>query len=247
MPIECLIDRTDAAADPADLYSELKLPTGFAHRPYTVINMVSTVDGKILIGAIGSSAAGLGSPTDQLLMRRIQLKVDCAIVGAGTLRPGNVVYRKEMFRAVVTRSGKLDLANRFFTDAPDKAIVFAPSAARENLKGALGAGITVIFVEENEVHPEFAARHLRVQFGINRLALEGGSEINFDWLKSGLIDELFLSFAPKLKGGSHLPTPVGGTGFPNFDYLPLELISLYCDADEFYFRYRVEHSTMSAR
>ncbi|MEP6754888.1 MAG: hypothetical protein ABJA67_05260, partial [Chthonomonadales bacterium] len=99
MSIECLIDRTNNLSDPADLYTVLDLPTGSTDRPYTVVNMVSTVDGKILIGSIGSNAAGLGSPTDQLLMRRIQLNVDCAILGAGTLRPGNVVYRKEMRRA----------------------------------------------------------------------------------------------------------------------------------------------------
>ena len=240
MSIERLIDNTENAGSPsADLYTNLTFPAAPDHRPYTVINMVSTVDGKTLVGPPGSTARGLGGPTDQLLMRRIQGCVEGAIVGAGTLRPGPVIYRPEMWRAVVTRSGELPLSNRFFTDAPDRAIVFAPESIPDGARRAIEATARLEVCGVDSVDLKEAVRRLRESYGISTLALEGGATLNFDFLEAGLADELFLSFAPKLKGGKDLPTAVDGPGLPDREYLNLRLLSLYHDGDEFYFRYRI--------
>src|SRR5579862_9004732 len=102
MPIERLIDHSGLGIVPADLYTDLQLPGGHADRPYTFANMVSTVDGKIVVGPVGATARGVGSQTDQMLMRRLQGNADAAIIGAGTLRAGTVTYRSAMWRAVVT-------------------------------------------------------------------------------------------------------------------------------------------------
>lgn len=238
--IEYLIDRTDAVPeDPNTLYTRLALPEPPADRPYTVVNMVSTVDGKILIGPPGSTAQGVGSPTDQLLMRRIQDNVQGAILGAGTLRAGNVVYQPALWRAVVTRSGELPLQNRFFTDAPDKTIIFAPTSLSRTVQERLSAVAHLRLVGQEEVDTREAVRVLRTEFGIGYLALEGGADLNFDFFEAGLVDELFLTFAPKLKGGAHLPTIVGGAGLPDREWMGMQLLTLYREADELYFRYRM--------
>jgi 2,5-diamino-6-(ribosylamino)-4(3H)-pyrimidinone 5'-phosphate reductase len=239
VPIERLMDRTGVEMTPDDLYLDLRLPEPPPDRPYTAINMVSTADGKILIGPPGSTAHGLGSPTDQMLMRRIQGNMDGALIGAGTLRPGNVVYRPEMWRAVITRSGELPLDNRFFTDAPGKAIIFAPEALLPERRTQFETQAQVRIVGEEAVDVAEAARILRQEYGIHRLIVEGGAALNFEFVAAGLVDELFLSFTPKLKGGSHLPTVVDGPGLPDREWLPMEIISLYHDGDELYFRYRV--------
>jgi hypothetical protein len=70
-----------------------------------------------------TTAKGLGCASDQLLMRRLQAAADGIIIGAGTVRAGPVIYPPEKWRAVVTRSGDVPVENRFFTDAPDRAIV----------------------------------------------------------------------------------------------------------------------------
>jgi 2,5-diamino-6-(ribosylamino)-4(3H)-pyrimidinone 5'-phosphate reductase len=239
VPIERLMDRTGVEITPDDLYTDLHLPQPPTARPYIAINMVSTADGKILLGPPGSTAHGLGSPTDQMLMRRIQGNMDGALIGAGTLRPGNVVYRPEMWRAVVTRSGELPLDNRFFTDAPGKAIVFAPETLPSDRRAQLETRAQVRIVGKEAVDVAEAARILRQEYGVHHLIVEGGADLNFEFLAAGLVDEFFLSKAPKLKGGSHLPTVVDGPGLPDREWLPLEIVSLYHDGDELYFRYRV--------
>lgn len=107
------------------------------------------------------------------------------------------------------------------------------------MKDDLGQFSRLEIVGTDSVDLTEAVRRLRQEYEISTLALEGGASLNFDFLAAGLVDELFLTFAPKLKGGVHLPTAVDGPGFPDREYLDLTLLSLYHDCDEFYFRYKV--------
>jgi riboflavin biosynthesis pyrimidine reductase len=237
--LESLLDKTGANHTPDALYAALRLPEPPPDRPYAFVNMVMTADGKTLLGPPGSTARGLGSATDQVLMRRLQAAAEGAITGAGTLRAGNVVYDPRKWRATITRSGDLPLDNRFFTDAPDKAVVFAPSTLPAEARALLESRARVRIAGATAVDARQAARVLREEFGIRSLVVEGGADLNFAFFEAGLVDELFLTLAPKLKGGAHLPTIVDGPGLPDRQYLPLELLSLYHDGDELYFRYRV--------
>ena len=83
-------------------------------------------------------------------------------------------------------------------------------------------------------------RFLRQEQGIRYLLCEGGATLNDDLIRAGLADELFLTLAPKLKGGAHLPTIMTGQGFAPNIVLPLHLRSLYRDGDELYLRYRLD-------
>lgn len=240
MTLERLIDRTGVQTGPDALYTDLHFPSPPEDRPYIFVNMVSTADGKTLLGPPGSTAQGLGSPTDQILMRRLQRCADGAIIGAATLRAGPVVYAPPLWRAVVTRSGELPLDNRFFTDAPEKAIVFAPANLSLEARDRLGTRATLRLVGEEDVDVREVARILRTEFYIRTLVLEGGASLNFAFLEAGLVDEFFLTIAPKIKGGAHLPTVVDGPGLPDQQFISLQILSLYHDGDELYLRYRVQ-------
>lgn len=240
MALECLLDLTGAANAPEALYTDLRLPEPPPDRPYTYVNMVSTADGKILLGPPGTTAKGLGGPTDQALMRRLQNAADAAMIGAGSLRVGNVIYDPRLWRATATRSGDLPLDNRFFTDAPGKAIVFAPETLSSPARERLETRAQVRIAGRESVDAREAARMLRQEFGIRKLALEGGPDLNFSFFEAGMVDELFLTLAPKIKGGTRVPTAVTGPGLPDSEFVALELISLYRDGDEVYFRYRVD-------
>ncbi len=45
---------------------------------------------------------------------------------------------------------------------------------------------------------------------MRRLLLEGGGAVNYAFLSGGLVDELFLTLAPKLSGDAVAPTIVSG-------------------------------------
>src|SRR5579859_5166113 len=129
MSISRLFDKSGSQPDdPNDLYRSIEWPPPPQDRPYVYINMASTADGKVVLGAPDGPSTGVGGPTDQLLFRRLQQVCDAALVGGTTLRASQVIYPPELPRFTITRGGKLPLSNRFFTDAPSLAFVFAPSS-----------------------------------------------------------------------------------------------------------------------
>lgn len=237
MPLERLYTAPGYAAE--SLYEDLTPESAPAARPYIRVNMVATADGKTLLGPPGSTAKGLGGPTDQLLMRRIQAASDAAIIGAGTLRVSHVVYDPRLWRVVVTASGDLPKANRFFTDAPQRAVILCPQGAPASIERDFEGLATVSRFGGDELDLRAALAWLRTENSIRTAVLEGGAALNAEFLALGLIDELFLTIAPKLKGGANLPSIIDGAGLPGADSARLDLLSVYRDTDELYLRYAV--------
>ena len=56
--------------------------------------------------------------------------------------------------------------------------------------------------------------------------------------RSGLVDEVFLTLAPRVKGGAHLQTMVDGAGLPRERATRYTLISAYLNESELFLRYR---------
>ncbi len=245
MALQCLLDTTPHPPEPDQLYTARDFPASSPDRPYLYINMVSTVDGKIVIGNVSGSAAGVGGATDQLLFRRLQQTCDAALIGGSTLRASQVIYPAEKPRFVITRTGDVPLDNRFFRDAPDRAYVLAPETLAPGMVARIEAKAKLIRVGQGSVDLKEAMRILRQEYGIRVLLCEGGATLNDDLIRHGLADELFLTLTNKLKGGSHLPTVVDGQGFAPGSYLPLTLISLYHDEGELYFRYRLAETPVT--
>jgi 2,5-diamino-6-(ribosylamino)-4(3H)-pyrimidinone 5'-phosphate reductase len=246
MPLQRLLEETANPPEPDALYINLEWPEPPEDRPYLYINMAATVDGKIVVGEPGGTAKGVGGPTDQMLFRRLQHTCDGALLGSTTLRASQVLYPPEIARFVVTRTGDVPLTNRFFTDAPQKAYVLAPTTLPPEVAAKLKAATTVVQIGQGDVDLAAAMKHLRQNLGVRYLLCEGGAKLNDQLIRAGLADELFLTLAPKLKGGSHLPTPVDGSGFPPNIALNLTLLSLYRDGSELYLRYRLDREPQRA-
>ncbi len=49
--------------------------------------------------------------------------------------------------------------------------------------------------------------------GIDSCLVEGGANLNFSMIQEGLVDKVITFIAPKLIGGEHSKTPIGGEGF----------------------------------
>lgn len=236
--MRCLLDMTGEPQNEETLYLRLDFPPAPADRPYVFLNMVSSLDGKITLGEIGDSASGLGSSTDQLLMRRLQSNAQAVLIGASTLRVGHITYPPTLWRAVVTGRGEISPESRFFHEAPGKSLVFTTERMPAERRSALQEVAQVVVCGEERVDLREALAYLRRQLDIERLLCEGGGELNFEMFSAGLIDEWFLTLAPKVKGGRHIPTTVEGAGFPREQVVRMQLLSVYEQEGELYLRYR---------
>jgi riboflavin biosynthesis pyrimidine reductase len=70
-------------------------------RPYLVLNMVTTADGRV---TIGGRSGPIGNEADKDLFHALRTRVDAVMVGAGTLRAekyGRLVRKPERREARV--------------------------------------------------------------------------------------------------------------------------------------------------
>lgn len=216
------------------IYPDLSFPVTPQGRPYTFINMVTTIDGKILTGDRDEPVIDLGSALDHETMRSLEEACDAVMVGAGSVRATpKIRYRSNLLRIIVSGSADLDFSLPLFTDAPEKAVIVTSkkNAARvpEGLKTILSDG-NIDFQQVLAV--------LRDQLRVRCLLVEGGSELNASLLTLDLIDELFLTLAPKIKLGRNVPTYAGGEPLPRSEVQQFELVSCKPVGDEVFLRYR---------
>jgi riboflavin biosynthesis pyrimidine reductase len=216
-------------------YQDLTYPKAPEGRPYVVINMVATIDGKIITGERGEPVHDLGSETDHQMMRRIQKSVDAILIGAENQRSTpKIRYPPDKYRIVVTRSGDVLYPSRFFDDAPDKSIVFCTD---ESKLPHLPEGVRIERLGRSSVDWRAVLSLLR-DIGIERLLVEGGSEINAQILRMEIPDELFLTVAPKIKLGAETPTYADGDPLARTDVQNYRLIESHVHGDEVFLRYR---------
>ena len=213
------------------VYASLDYPSAPEARPTVFINMVATIDGKIITGNRNEPVMDLGSKTDHLLMRRIEDSAEAVVIGAGNLRATpKLWYDQRLFRFVVSRSGQVDPSSRFFTDAPERAFLVAPEGVT--------AEVPVLHFGSEGVDLIALLRSLRQTFGITRLLVEGGSELNAAFLRLGVVDELFLTVAPKIKLGREVPTYAGGEALVRDAVQSYRRIETHTIGDEVFLRYR---------
>jgi riboflavin biosynthesis pyrimidine reductase len=88
---------------------------------------------------------------------------------------------------------------------------------------------------EGAVDLRDALGHLRRERGVRALLCEGGPRLHGQLIEAGLVDELFITRAPKLAGGHG---PGLAVDLPELER-PLELVWLLSEDGELFARYRV--------
>jgi riboflavin-specific deaminase-like protein len=215
----------------------------YEDRPYVVLNFVASLDGH---ATIEGRSGPLGSDTDMEMLQRLRTRVDAVMIGAGTMRAeryGRIVpspdlraYRERVGLAhdplAVIVSGRLDLPwdAPLFTDGGGRIVVFT---AADTDPPETATQLTVVR-HEATVDLGEALRWLRHERGIRSVLSEGGPILHGRLREEGLADELFLTIAPKLVGGTG-PRILEGT-LP--DVADLELAWLLEAEQELFARYR---------
>jgi len=218
-----------------NIYEDLRFPAAPADRPYTFINMVATIDGKTVSGDRNSNVVDLGSKVDHELMDRIEAASEAVVIGAQTLRATNPRWNPKIpIRVGLTKSGHVPFDAMFFSSPEAQAYVACPAKAvfeAPDHVGRINAGV-------DEVDPVWLSRYLRTELGVERLHVLGGSEVNAQFLRHDLVDELFLTVAPKIKLGRDLPTYAGGEPLPKEALQNYQLVEHHAVDDEIFLRYR---------
>lgn len=204
-----------------DLRTGLEFVPTTPDLPHTIANFVSTADGR---AAFDDRSAPLSDEGDRGMFHTLRERVEAILVGTGTLRAErygrlipNAETRERRIRnglapepiaCIVTRSGTLPTEVPLFAEPEARIIVFTTAAV--DVPDHVG----VIRLDPGELSLSTVARRLRADYSVGSLLCEGGPTIFASLLHEGLVNELFLTIAPKLAGGGQGPTITSGTELP---------------------------------
>ena len=229
------------------IHEDLELPPESPRdpsRPYVLINMVSSVDGRT---TMEGKASHIGSYTDRRVMRTLRSGADAVMIGAGTLRAEKLSLGlddpsiPQPLAVIATRTGDVPLESDLILDERQDVFVITSHDAPEDLEDRLCEIACVLRVSgtpSGSINLGEAFEILKAQRAVEVLLVEGGPSLNHTLISSGLADELFLTLAPKLLGGTPAESPTILNG-PALTGTRANLRSAHLADDELFLRYNL--------
>ena len=232
-------------------------------RPFVFLNVAMTADGKLAPAT--RQFVPFTSRRDQELLMKLRARADAVMSGARTvdsapttLGSGGPKYRalrvknglqEYNLRVVVSGSGSLDPKAKIFEYKFSPLIILASKrAGQSNIARLEKLGAIVHVCGDGQINFTEALRWLRQEWDVKRLLCEGGGEINAALFRENLVDEIYLTLAPKIFGGRNAPTIADGSGLASLTQAtPLKLKSKQCIRDEMFLRYEIVRKQQASK
>ena len=222
-------------------------------KPYIVCHMMTSLDGRIdcamteqLPGVDDyyQTLEALQAPTT--VSGRVTAQLEMALTGefqASDPTPvGKEAFSRKAdapgYEIVVDTHGKL-----LWPDAgePEKPLLILTSeqASREYLTYLDDRNISWIAAGEERIDLARAAEILATEFGVERMAVVGGSAINTGFLDAGLLDEISVLIGAGIDGRGGMPAVFDGRAM-DYPVTPLRLAGVkQFDSGAVWLRYKV--------
>ncbi len=221
-------------------------------RPRIIVNMACTADGRV---TVGGRSGPIGNRADRELFHGLRAAVDAVLVGAGTVRAERygALVRQESHRrlrrarglaeeplaCIVSAGLALPADIPLLADPAARVAILTQSTADLPPSGAHVEYIRTAPRDDGLIDLPAAVAELGKRLGVRTILCEGGPHLNAQLFAAGLVDELFLSLAPKLAGGdgANLLRILSG---PELDPpVELELLTALESESQLLLRYRV--------
>ncbi len=189
--------------------------------PFCILKTAMTLDGKIATRT--GDSKWITNEASRHYVHELRHRVAGIMVGVGTVIQDdpflNTRLKKETgsdpVRIIVDTSARVPLdANIFNMTSTAKTIIATTEFAKEEKLRAIeakGAQIIIMPIQDNRVDLKYLMKKLGEK-KIDSILLEGGSELNYSALDSGIVDKVNAFIAPKIIGGSEARSPVEGVG-----------------------------------
>ena len=198
--------------------------------PLVTLKSAMTLDGKIapppatVVNRVSGTPAGgwITGEAARANVQQLRHQSDAILVGVGTIladdplltdRSGNP-RRRPLLRVILDSHLRIPLESRLVQSAGNEGrdqndvLVFC-SSPHEKKKAeleALGVRVEQVPADTSDGRPDIQAILRRLgQLEITSLMIEGGSAINRTVLASGVVDKIFLYYAPTILGAGSMP------------------------------------------
>jgi diaminohydroxyphosphoribosylaminopyrimidine deaminase/5-amino-6-(5-phosphoribosylamino)uracil reductase len=224
--------------------------------PLITLKAAMTLDGKIApppseshnptaLGVGGSSGGWITSEAARAHVQQLRHQSDAILVGIGTVVADDPLLtdrtgqprRRPLLRVIVDSLLRLPLESRLVQTAQDDVLVLCSLAEEKRKKELLDHGIRVeqIAPTTSEGRPAMSGIARRLgEMEITSLLIEGGAVVNWAALASGLVDKVFLYYAPKILAGTGSVPFAAGAGFQHIsEAAHVKSFRLYRFGDDF--------------
>lgn len=224
--------------------------------PLVTVKGAITLDGKIApppgeshnptaLGSGGASITYITSEEARAHVQELRHASDAILVGVGTIVADDPLLtdrtlrprRRPLLRVILDSRLRLPLESRVVKTCKQDVVVFC-SFAEEKRKRALesrGVRVEQVRLGSSDGRPDLAQIAARLgELEITSLLIEGGALVNWAALAAGIVDKLFLYYAPKILGGAGSVPFASGPGFRHIADAPrLKHFELHRFTDEF--------------
>lgn len=203
--------------------------------PLITLKAAMTLDGKIAPppgkeqtppahGAGGNTGGWITSEPARTHVHELRHENDAIMVGVGTVIADDPLLtdrsgmprRRPLLRVIVDSLLRLPLESRVVQTAQDDVLVLCSFAEQSKKQRLLDHGIRVEQVPyaSTDGRPSMAGVAKRVgELEITSMIIEGGAMVNGAALASGIVDKVFLYYAPKILAGTGAVPFASGPGF----------------------------------
>jgi len=207
--------------------------------PLVTLKAAITLDGKIApppgntqgqprnptaLGSGGSSITYITSEEARAHVQELRHASDAIMVGVGTIVADDPLLtdrtlrprRRPLQRVILDSRLRLPLEARVVKTAKDDTIVFCSFAEEKKRKALEERGVRVEQVKlgAGDGRPDMQPIAARLgELKLISLLIEGGALVNWAALAAGIVDKVFLYYAPKILAGSSSVPLASGAGF----------------------------------
>lgn len=193
-------------------------------RPHVILSAAMTLDGKI---ASKKGDSELSSKQDKIRIHKLRSKVDAILVGSNTVKKDNPILTvryvkgKNPIRIILDSKGTISLNSKIVRTSKKIHTILAVSkkATKKNIIKLKKHSIEVIVTGENHVNIKNLLKKLSKK-KIKTILVEGGGNVNWEFIKEGLVDEIIITVSPYLIGGIDAISLVEGDGFSKIQESP---------------------------
>lgn len=186
-------------------------------RPYVILSAAISIDGKIAT-YLGDSK--LSSKKDKIRLHKLRSKVDAILVGKNTIHRDDPLLTvryakgKNPIRIILDSHGTIPINSKILQTCHTVPTIIAVSKkiSKLNLQKLKKFPVEIIITGKNSVNIKLLLTHLHKR-KITTILVEGGGTVNWQFIQNNLFDEILVTIAPFIIGGTDAITFVQGRGF----------------------------------
>jgi len=193
-------------------------------RPHVILSAAISIDGKIAT-RIGDSK--LSSKKDKIRIHKLRSTVDAILVGKNTVHRDDPLLTvryakgKNPIRIILDSNGTISVNSKILQTSGKVPTIIAVSKkiSKSNLQKLKKFPVEIIMTGENSVNIKSLMNNLNKR-KIKTILVEGGGTVNWQFIQNNLFDEILITVAPFIIGGTDAITFVQGRGFDKITQSP---------------------------